>query len=67
MTQEKIHFIGGGQMAEAIIRACISNNTLSVDQVSISDINEARLQFLSTKYGIDTKSSQEQSLSTLQI
>ncbi|MEK3748488.1 pyrroline-5-carboxylate reductase [Paenibacillus sp. FSL E2-8871] len=67
MTQEKIHFIGGGQMAEAIIRACISNNTLLVDQISVSDINEDRLQFLSTKYGIDTKSSQEQSLSTADL
>jgi pyrroline-5-carboxylate reductase len=67
VTQEKIHFIGGGQMAEAIIRASISNNTLSIDQISVSDINEARLQFLSTKYGIDTKSSQEQGLSSADL
>ncbi|OMD36333.1 pyrroline-5-carboxylate reductase [Paenibacillus odorifer] len=67
VTQEKIHFIGGGQMAEAIIRASISNNTLSVDQISVSDINETRLQFLNTKYGVDTKSSQEQSLATADL
>lgn len=67
VTQEKIHFIGGGQMAEAIIRASISNNTLSVDQISVSDINETRLQFLNSKYGVDTKSSQEQSLATADL
>lgn len=54
-------------MAEAIIRASLANHTLSADQVSVSDINEARLQFLNTKYGIDTKSSQEDSLSTADL
>lgn len=54
-------------MAEAIIRASLANHTLSADQVSVSDINEARLQFLNTKYGIDTKSSQEDSLSTAEL
>lgn len=54
-------------MAEAIIRASLANHTLSADQVSVSDINETRLQFLNTKYGIDTKSSQEDSLSTADL
>lgn len=54
-------------MAEAIIRACIANNTLSVDQISVSDINEARLQILKTKYGVNTESSQEQNLSTADL
>ncbi|WP_340033282.1 pyrroline-5-carboxylate reductase [Paenibacillus sp. FSL E2-0202] len=67
VTKEKIHFIGGGQMAEAIIRACIANNTLSVNQISVSDINETRLQFLNTKYGVDTESSQEHNLSTADV
>ncbi|WP_175471311.1 pyrroline-5-carboxylate reductase [Fontibacillus panacisegetis] len=67
VTKERIHFIGGGQMAEAIIRASITNNSLSADQISVSDINEARLQFLNTKYGVDTKNSQAQGLSTADL
>ncbi|WP_044481983.1 pyrroline-5-carboxylate reductase [Paenibacillus antibioticophila] len=64
MTKRRIHFIGGGQMAEAIIRACIAKGTLPAEQISVSDINEARLQLLNTKYGVNTEGRQEQVLST---
>ncbi|WP_114495236.1 pyrroline-5-carboxylate reductase [Fontibacillus phaseoli] len=67
MTQKKIHFIGGGQMAEAIIRASIAKGTLSADQISVSDINEARLQLLKAKYSVNTESSQEQGLSAAEL
>ncbi|MEK8214597.1 pyrroline-5-carboxylate reductase [Paenibacillus sp. FSL L8-0463] len=67
MTKQKIHFIGGGQMAEAIIRASIANDSLSADQISVSDINEARLQLLNTKYSVNTDSSQEHGLSTAEL
>ncbi|RQW12130.1 pyrroline-5-carboxylate reductase [Paenibacillus rhizophilus] len=59
---KQIHFIGGGQMAEAIIRAVISNQTVSADQISVTDINEARLQFLGKTYGVNTDSPQEKVL-----
>ncbi len=49
-------------MAEAIIRAVISNQTVSADQISVTDINEARLQFLSKSYGINTDRSRERVL-----
>ncbi|WP_343221816.1 pyrroline-5-carboxylate reductase [Paenibacillus tritici] len=62
MIQSKIHFIGGGQMAEAIIRACLAGGTLSASQISVSDINEGRLQLLQAKYSVDTESTQEQGL-----
>lgn len=54
-------------MAEAIIRASIANGTLSADQVSVSDISEARLELLNTKYGVNTKGPQEQDLSTAEL
>lgn len=59
---KQIHFIGGGQMAEAIIRAVINNQTISADRMSVTDINEARLQFLNKTYGVNTDSSQEKYL-----
>ncbi|MFD1775921.1 pyrroline-5-carboxylate reductase [Paenibacillus rhizophilus] len=62
MINKQIHFIGGGQMAEAIIRAVISNQTVSADQISVTDINEARLQFLGKTYGVNTDSPQEKVL-----
>ncbi|AIQ43517.1 pyrroline-5-carboxylate reductase [Paenibacillus sp. FSL R5-0912] len=63
----KIHFIGGGQMAEAIIRACIAGGTLAGDQISVSDINEGRLQHLKSKYSVDTESTQEQGLQAAEL
>ncbi|WP_054942116.1 pyrroline-5-carboxylate reductase [Paenibacillus ihuae] len=63
----RIHFIGGGQMAEAIIRACIAGETLTAGQISVSDVNEARLQLLKAKYNVDTESSQEQGLSAAEL
>ncbi|WP_410514947.1 pyrroline-5-carboxylate reductase [Paenibacillus sp. BR2-3] len=62
LTKKQIHFIGGGQMAEAIIRAVVSNQTVSPDQITVMDINEARLQFLSKTYGVTTGNSQESCL-----
>lgn len=56
---KKIHFIGGGQMAEAIIRAIVENHTVSANQISVSDISEERLQFLHETYGVKTDDSQE--------
>ncbi|AKG37556.1 pyrroline-5-carboxylate reductase [Paenibacillus durus ATCC 35681] len=60
--EKQIHFIGGGQMAEAIIRAVVTNQTISADRISVTDINEARLQFLSQTYGVNTDSAQEKFL-----
>lgn len=54
-------------MAEAMIRACLAGETLSADQISVTDINEARLQLLKTKYSIDTGSSVEPGLSTADL
>ncbi|BCG57675.1 pyrroline-5-carboxylate reductase [Paenibacillus sp. URB8-2] len=67
MINKQIHFIGGGQMAEAIIRAVISNQTVSAGQISVTDINEARLQFLSETYGVKTESSPEKGLAEAEL
>ncbi|WP_269847241.1 pyrroline-5-carboxylate reductase [Paenibacillus sonchi] len=59
MIEQRIHFIGGGQMAEAIIRAITANQTIAAGRISVTDINEARLQVLTNAYGVDTGRSQE--------
>lgn len=62
MAQQYIHFIGGGQMAEAIIRAITGNGAAAAERISVSDINEARLRLLSEKYGIQAPVEQENAL-----
>lgn len=46
----KIHFIGAGQMAEAIIRASLSNGALRADAISLEDIDSARAEHLYAHY-----------------
>lgn len=37
-----IHFIGAGQMAEAIIRAALNKQVLSPDSITLADIDQNR-------------------------
>ncbi|PWC09766.1 pyrroline-5-carboxylate reductase [Brenneria roseae subsp. americana] len=46
----KVHFIGAGQMAEAIIRASLARNTLTAGQISIEDIDADRIDTVSQIY-----------------
>lgn len=52
MTQPSIHFIGGGQMAEAIIKALIAKNAYTAADISVADVDPARLQHLGERFGI---------------
>ncbi|SHT40530.1 pyrroline-5-carboxylate reductase ProC [Mycobacteroides abscessus subsp. abscessus] len=47
-----IHFIGGGQMVEAIIRAILRNGTLTKDQITVTDVSEERNTYLKTTYQV---------------
>lgn len=62
MKKKRIHFIGGGQMAEAIIRASVSNQTVVADHISITDIDESRIRLLSRTYSTKDDISQETAL-----
>ncbi|PLR75186.1 pyrroline-5-carboxylate reductase [Bacillus sp. V3-13] len=59
MGTKRIHFIGGGQMAEAMIRAVVNNQTVAADEISVTDINESRVRLLSGSYGIQHQASLE--------
>lgn len=52
MTEPKIHFIGAGQMAEAIIKAVIANGTFTADALSVADLDPAREQWMGEHYGV---------------
>ena len=51
---EKIGFIGAGNMAEAIGAALVQKGIFDKSNISMSDINEERLSFVKGKYGIQT-------------
>ncbi len=50
----RVGFIGGGNIAEAFIDALVGGEFLLPSQITVSDVNENRLQFLSKKYGVKT-------------
>jgi len=52
MLNKKITFIGGGNMAEGIIRGIISNKIFSPKNVTIFDLLSERRKYLNSTYGI---------------
>ena len=48
----KIAFIGGGNMGKAMLSATLDKGLSMPHAISVSDINEARRQYLEQKYGI---------------
>ncbi|OCG37584.1 pyrroline-5-carboxylate reductase [Gilliamella sp. Gris1-4] len=49
---DKILFIGGGQMTEAIIRPLIAKKIYSANNIFVNDINDSRLHYLQNMYNI---------------
>lgn len=62
MTNKHIHFIGGGQMSEAMIRAILNNGTVKSDRVTVTDISAARNTYLYETYNIKTSEDQSEFL-----
>ncbi len=48
----KITFIGGGNMGEAMLSAILDRGIGSAESISVSDINETRLQHIEQKYRV---------------
>lgn len=55
----KIGFIGGGNMAEALIRGLLHSHSVQPEQVRASDVKPERLAELHTRYGIETTAENE--------
>ncbi len=54
LNGKKIGFIGGGQMAEAILSGMIKGELCQGSDIVVSDIVEQRLSYLKEKYKINT-------------
>jgi pyrroline-5-carboxylate reductase len=60
MTGRTIGFVGGGNMAGALVRGLLQSGTVTPDQIRASDVKEERLAELHDKYGIQTTADNEE-------
>ncbi len=60
MRGRKIGFLGGGNMAAALIRGLLHSETMAADQIRASDVKAERLAELREKYGIQTSLENEE-------
>jgi len=51
---ESVGFIGGGNMAEALIKGLLQAGICRADEILVSDIRSQRLSYLATEYGVRT-------------
>jgi pyrroline-5-carboxylate reductase len=51
---ETLGFVGGGQMAEALIKGLLSRGLLKPGQITVSDLSEVRRSHLKKTFGINT-------------
>lgn len=61
-----IHFFGAGQMAEAIIRAALQRHTIAAGEVTLSDIDPARIALLRQRYHLNDDLSESAALGAAQ-
>ncbi|MCP4273601.1 MAG: pyrroline-5-carboxylate reductase [Gammaproteobacteria bacterium] len=54
MLKERIGFIGGGKMAEALIKGVLRAKLSSADKIIVSDVDKKRCQILVEETGINT-------------
>lgn len=54
LSGRKIGFIGGGNMASALIRGLLSSHAVEARAVRASDVHDARREELASKFGIET-------------
>lgn len=54
MLEKKVTFIGGGNMAEGIIRGMINEKACENNKIEVYDVVERRLDYLKDTYGVQT-------------
>lgn len=54
---DTVGFIGGGNMAEALIRGIIAAKVYSHENIIVSDIRSERLEYLKSKFAVKTEKS----------
>jgi pyrroline-5-carboxylate reductase len=58
----KLAFIGGGQMAEAILQGVLNSRLLSAAEIMVADVSAERLKYLAEKYKTPTTANNLQAL-----
>lgn len=53
LQNKQIGFIGGGAMAEALIRGIIQSNLVQPDKITVSDVSGTRLEYLSNSLSVN--------------
>ena len=64
---KKIAFLGGGNMAEALIKGILAAGEAKAGQISVTDISTDRLEYLKKTYGILVQKSNKDALSLADI
>ena len=54
MLKERIGFIGGGKMGEALVKGILKAKLSSADKIIVSDVDKKRCQILEEETGIQT-------------
>ncbi len=60
-------FIGGGQMAEALIKGILSKGLIPKEQIKVSDPEPARRQILQSSFGIEVFEDNKEVLTSCQV
>jgi len=61
-----IGFVGGGNMAEALIKGIITAGVYKAEDIYVSDIREERLEYLASKYGVRRAASNSELASSVE-
>lgn len=64
---KKIAFLGGGNMAEALIKGILAAKTARFDQITVTDVSEARLVHFRNAHGIGFKKSNREAAAAADI
>jgi len=64
---KNIGFVGGGQMAEAIIKGLIHSNTCSSETISVCEPLEARRNYLAATYNLEVSATAKKIINISQI
>jgi len=64
---KKTGFIGAGNMAEAMVKGLIASGSFKKKEIVLSDVDPARLSYLSSQYGVMTTSDNKEVVRTSDI
>ncbi len=67
MLKERIGFIGGGKMAEALIKGVLRAKLSSADKIIVSDVDKKRCQILEEETGVKTTQENDKVISDADI